>query len=74
MPKKSSKYIVRFQVKEGVDEAICRHPKFAQKKLSQFGNVYPKKTITVIISGTDQEEKQKFKYRGEDWQKYVDRI
>ena len=74
MPKKQSEYIARFQIREGVDEAICRHPKFARKKLEQLGNEYPRKEISVILSGTSREKVARFKYRGEDWENYIDKL
>ncbi|MEM9920621.1 MAG: hypothetical protein AAF990_21160 [Bacteroidota bacterium] len=74
MPKKQSEYIVRFQIKEGVDEAICRHSKFARKKLEQLGTFYPRKTITVIISGTKVEKPKKFTYLGDEWETYIDQV
>ncbi|MEL6867693.1 MAG: hypothetical protein AAFP19_24930 [Bacteroidota bacterium] len=74
MPKKQSEYIVRFQIKEGVDEAICRHQKFARKKLEQLGTFYPKKTITVIISGTKVEKVRSFKFEGKDWEDYLEKV
>lgn len=71
MPKKQSEYIARFQIKEGVDEAICRHPKFAKKKLEQLGNEYPRKEIWVILSGTSREKVERFTYIGEEWEQYI---
>jgi len=74
MPKKQSEYIVRFQLKERVDEAICRHSKFAKKKLEQLGRLYPHKTITVVVSGTRLEEPKRFQYKGENWEQYVEMV
>ncbi|MEO1627831.1 MAG: hypothetical protein AAFV25_21965, partial [Bacteroidota bacterium] len=74
MPKKQSEYIVRFQIKTGVDEAICRHPKFAKKKLEQLGTFYPRKTITVIISGTKLDKPKRFSFPGDDWESYLDMV
>ena len=74
MPKKQSEYIARFQIREGVDEAICRHPKFARKKLEQLGNEYPNKEINVILSGTLREKTARFKYKGEEWEDYTDKL
>ncbi|MEM1323456.1 MAG: hypothetical protein AAGG75_24530 [Bacteroidota bacterium] len=71
MPKKQSEYIVRFQIKEGVDEAICRHPRFARKKMEQLGNEYPRKTIKVIISGTSRENVLRFDFKGDEWEDYL---
>ena len=67
MPQKKSPYLVKFQIKVGVDESICRSLKFARKKMEQLGNTYPKKEITVVISGTQLEVPQKFTYLGAEW-------
>ncbi len=74
MPKKQSKYIVRFQFKKGVDEAICRNSKFAKKKIEQLGSLNPRKKITVIISGTEVKKAKKFAFNGADWEDFIDKV
>ena len=74
MPKKQSEYIVRFQLREGVDEAICRHAKFAKKKLEQLGTIHPTKSIKVIISGTKVEKVKHFSYLGADWEQHIKKV
>ena len=74
MPKKQSAYIVRFQFREGVDEAICRNPVFARRKLEQLGTLHPNKDLVMIISGTEIAERQFYRFPAEEWESYLEKI
>lgn len=74
MPQKKSPYVIKFQIKEGVDESICRSIKFARKKMEQLGNTYPNKEIYVVISGTHSDIPKKFSYLGAKWQETIERL